>query len=173
MLHLSLVTITLEFFKIYIYQNILRDLPLFEKFQNFLIETFGFLMQTYGNGFYLNLFGKEIYFNLTTIVQGSIDSFIKSTPPVFIFNIRTALVCFRNICSIRYTISWFPNINPYRGFWQLITEPVDMIVRPLCWYLPKYAYFDLTTWVVYFILDGLINYCDFILRILKLYQGQI
>ena len=68
MLHLSLVTITLEFFKIYIYQNILRDLPLFEKFQNFLIETFGFLMQTYGNGFYLNLFGKEIYFNLTLVL---------------------------------------------------------------------------------------------------------
>lgn len=151
---MDLLTLVLEFFRTCIYERYIEN----SSFMNNWTEIY------YDKGIY-----GYVYKCLTLIDRIS-DFIIEKTPTVFLKYVRTALDNFKHLCNIRLMVNWFPNINPWRGPWPLITEPVDFIIRPFYYILPKIAYVDVTMWFVFFALDTLISLLDFLIKMSSIYH---
>jgi hypothetical protein len=96
---------------------------------------------------------------------------ISHTPPTFFYCLRSGLDTWRHIANIRMVLTWFPMINPWVMPWPILTEPVDFILRPLCWRLPKMYYVDLSTWIVFYVLDLLIDITEHLSRLSDNFHG--
>ena len=152
---MDLITIILEFFRTCIYERYIEN----SSFMKEWTEIF------YDKGYYAYVY------NGMKIIDQICDFIIEKTPTVFFKYIRTALDTFRHLCNLRLMVNWFPNINPWRGPWVLLTEPVDFIIRPIYHRMPKMAYLDLTMWLVFFVLDSLISIFDFLIKMSHVYRN--
>lgn len=154
MIHLSLLEILLEFLKIRVYDKYIENSFIFEKCRLIIFNQ-----------------GYEKYIDsLKEIIQQIEDFIIKMTPNLFLKYIRTGLITFRYMCNVRLLVTFIPNINPWRSPWAMITEPVDLILRPLCWRIPRIAYLDITNWVVFFVLNSLIDILNFLVKMSDMYH---
>jgi len=77
---------------------------------------------------------------------------------------RGAIYVYRELAMLRFIISYFPSVNTFRGLWPILTEPVDIILRPLHKAFPKIPYFDIAGWFFFFVLDISIRFIDFLIR---------
>jgi uncharacterized protein YggT (Ycf19 family) len=147
MIVLDFLTFSYEFL-MYLYSRYIETLPFVHNFSLFLIDL----------GFYHYLDKFIVLFSKI------IDFIILSIPTIFLKNIQTALKVFRFMFSLRITAGWFPTFNPHRGPLAIITEPVDFVMRPFYSRMPKLPYIDLTSWCLNFILDALIDFLEFFIR---------
>jgi uncharacterized protein YggT (Ycf19 family) len=155
MFQLDFITLGLEFLRVHIYEPCSQLLssseildPLFSK-----IGTYPLIHKSINMGQKIISFAFEIL------------------PVGFYKNIRTSIYIFRYFYNIRLSLAWFPMINPYRGPWAIITEPVDLVIRPLYRRVPKIPYTDLSFWFIGFLLDFAINFFDFLVEMSLTYNN--
>jgi uncharacterized protein YggT (Ycf19 family) len=86
--------------------------------------------------------------------------------------IRISLEIFRKLVFARFLVTWFPFFNPYGTIVEFLVAPVDMIIRPLTWHLPKYALVDLSSWFAFFFIESLMEICYYVERFAWLYDLQ-
>lgn len=163
MIHLDIVRLLYECIKITI---------------SFVTSTINSLLLPYINldfGIVEKLFPFQLSYVLLIekLQDFYIDFLIPNTPPTFFSCIRIVLIAFRNLMNIRLVLAWFPNINPWYWPWPILTEPVDMILRPLSWRFPKIFQLDFSTWAIFYTFDSLIVFLGFLSEMSDRYYGLI
>jgi uncharacterized protein YggT (Ycf19 family) len=146
MIYLNLLELILDFLQIYIFEGIIEVSSHFWKFRDFV-------MFEHRGGLYLSTAIDTISNYLIQLI----------TVPGLKY-MRGGFYIYREIVAARFILGYFPNINPYRGAWSLLTEPVDIFLRPLHKWLPKLPYLDLAGWVLFFMLDTSIKLIDFLIK---------
>jgi hypothetical protein len=98
------------------------------------------------------------YYNLW---EGTIYYLYSHVPIIYFVYIRMFFERFRTLTLWRFLTTWLP-INPYGTVLEVLLRPVDLIIRPLTWYLPKIPYIDLSGWFPFIVFDAIIDICTVI-----------
>ena len=160
MIHLDLIMFLYQLF-LRFWEALRENVGLIKTVNSFLIAKLDFPLQL----------TKDV---ITVGIETLIPEFlIRNTPPTFFSCIKLVLSAFRNVCNVRLCIGWFPNINPWNWPWPILTEPVDMVFRPLSWRFPKFYHLDFSTWAIFYTLDSTIRYCQYLSEMSDRYYGLI
>ena len=154
MVVLDIVQLVFEFLKIHF-------------FENFLIRTQGFVrfMSWVKNFPFMDIIIHKYNSANDYFFTDGIGKIVTIIPEKFLVGIREFFVCYRLLFDLRILVGWAP-INTWNGILSLITEPVDMLLRPL-YFLPKVYYIDVPFLLISTGFDNIISLVDFLIAVAK------
>jgi uncharacterized protein YggT (Ycf19 family) len=146
MIYLDFVGIISELFRVHIFETYIQASQLY----NFLLKCY---------------IESGLYFQVEDAIENFCIFFLKLVPLSYIKNLKIAMELYRQLFDLRITIGWFPIWNQQRGFWPILTEPIDIFIRIFYRKLPKTFLVDTSTWVASAILEGIINFLNVLIKV--------